>query len=385
MKKFIRILAIVLCFAFCAQVSALAVDQSTAALVGTAGTTAAIAAENAYETSVVARMVGRAGSATQTGAKGNIFEVLAMDKMNFFNTSKGTTTMLSASSIDDFADLITVNSKTGEVIQSLQCKAGTSHSHITQTLRQVASGKYAGAELIGTREFAMQYNPEASAKGITQLATDSGISSETASRYANRALGNPSPVSQIANQTLKYCGIAAGVTSLLSAAESVILGHDVYEATGNILENSTVSVLTVALASVTTETMPALLASLGLSATAASAATTVVGILVPAAAGYILYVIADECQFEETVAQTMEQVVAAVSEIAAEIKVTVIEWEIPEKASSLWSSAVDGGAVAVDTVATFGVNAWGHITNAASAVTETVSSILPSNVDPNSI
>lgn len=385
MEKFMRVLAIALCFAFCVQVSALAVDQSTATVVGTAGVTAAMAAENAYETSVVARVVGRAGSATQRGAKGNIFEVLAMDQLNFFNTSKGTTTVLSASSIDDFADLVTVNSKTGEISRSFQCKAGTSPSHITQTIRQVASDKYAGAELIGTTEFAMLYNEDATTKGISQLATDSGISTNTASRFTDRALCNAQPFSQVASQAMKLGGIAVGVTSIASTAESIILGHDIYELVGNVVENSSVSGLSVALGVITTAEMPAALAALGLSATAASAATTVIGFLVPAAAGYILYVLAEECQLEESVAKTTEQIASMIGGVVSDIKVTVTEWNIPERASNLWSSAVDDGAVAVEAVATFGENAWGHITNAANSVAETVSDVFSAESDPNTL
>lgn len=383
MKKFIRILAIVLCFAFCAQVSALAVDQSTAAVVGTAGMTAAIAAENAYETSVVARMTGRAGAKAPTGSKGISFEVLYTDLMNFIKNPKGSRTALSASSIDNVADVFTIDASGNTTLYQL--KSGTSSTNTRYTVEQMRLGKYEGIGLVGTRESSALINEEAAAKGITQRATNSGISDNTISRFADRALCNTPSASQVFNQTVKVSGAAAGVAALVSLAESIYCEHNLYEATGNIVENSLVSGTSVAMASVVTAEMPALLGALGVSATAASAATTVVGLLVPVAAGYVLYMIADEYGFEERVAEAMEQVVATVSEFAGEVKVTVVEWDIPEKASSVWSSAVDSGAVAVDTVAAFGVNAWGHITNAASTVVETVSSILPSDVDPNSI
>lgn len=383
MKKFMRVIAVIICFSLCASVSALAVDSNTAAVVGTTGVAAAMTAENAYATSVVSRMTGRAGAATQAGAKGNAFEVLFTDRINLLNSTKGARTMLSPSSTDTLADVITVFADGST--QSHQLKAGTSATHISNTLNQVAEGKYVGAELVGTTEFAALYNEKAAANGVTQLATDSGISTNTASRFADRALCNTQPFSQVAGQAMKLGGIAVGVTTIASTAESIILGHDIYELVGNIVENSSVSGLSVALGVVTTAEMPALLAALGVTATAASAATTVMGFLVPAAAGYILYVLAEECQFEESVAKTAEQIASMIGGVVSEIKVIVTEWAIPAKASNLWSSAVDGGAVAVEAVATFGENAWGHIINAANSVAETVSDVFTAESDPNTL
>lgn len=383
MKKFMRVIAVSLCFSLCASVSALAVDQGTATAIGTAGVTAAMAAENVYETSVVSRMAGRAGAATQTGSKGNAFEVLFTDMMNFFKNPKGSRTVLSSSSTDTLADAITVF--TDGSTQPHQLKAGISSTHISTTLKQIAEGKYAGTELVGTTEFAALYNEKAAANGVAQLATDSGISTSTASRFADRALCNTQPFSQVASQAMKLGGIAVGVTAIASTAESIILGHDIYELVGNVVENSSISGLSIALGVVTTAEIPAALAALGVTATAASAATTVIGILVPAAAGYILYVLAEEHQFEESVAKTAEQIASMIGCVVNEIKVTVTEWNIPEKAGTLWQTTVDSSAVAVEAVADFGVNTWDHITNAASAVAETVSDVFSEENEPNTL
>lgn len=106
------------------------------------------------------------------GAKGISFEIIYSDIKNVFhNVKDGLKTKLSASSIDDLADLVTTN-KSGEVVQHIQCKDGTSPAQIGKAIKQVSSGKYSSAELVGTKEFTAIYNEKAAAQGITQAATD---------------------------------------------------------------------------------------------------------------------------------------------------------------------------------------------------------------------
>lgn len=189
------------------------------------------AIKSGYEESVVQRMIGRAGSKTVTGAKGIAHEILYTDRLNIQDIfKKGTKTSLTKSSTAQQVDVITTNA--GKIAARYQLKdtAGS----INDTLMQVKSGKYQQVQMVGTKETAKAFNEKALAKGITKTMKDSGISTKTTSKIANKAL-NPVPTAaEIAGVAGKAAGIGAVINGAIAATESVINGDDVSEATGHI-------------------------------------------------------------------------------------------------------------------------------------------------------
>ena len=321
MKKMMCGIAIFLTCLMASTVSAKAYDASSAGVVSTAGVATVIGIENAYEASVIARMSGRAGAATAGGAKGISFEIIYSDIKNVFgNLKNGYKTKLSASSIDSLADLVTVNKK-GEVVQLVQCKDGTSVTQIGKVIEQASSGKYASAEIVGTKEFSYLYNKQAAAKGVAQRATDSGISTKTTTRVANKALGITPTGSQIFKSVAKNSAAAALVAGCISLAESVYRGDDVYIATGNVVEDAGISAVSIALATVSSAELPAILTAMGASAAVANAAASVVAIAVPVAGGYALYLLAEESQLAEKVASATEDVLSSISVACSKVAI----------------------------------------------------------------
>lgn len=361
MKKIVRIWASAIVATLMVQIPAFASDLGAAGATGTVGALSAIGVENIYEASVVARMTGRAGASTVNGAKGISFEIIYSDIKNiFFNAKNGLKTKLSPSSIDPVADLVTTN-KTGEIVQLIQCKDGTSPTHIKNVVDQVSAGKYSSAELVGTKEFASLYNESATANGVTQTATNSGVSTKTTSKVANKALGIAPSVGQLLKTTAKNAGIAAAITGCISLAESIYRGDDVYTATGNVVEDASISAVSIGLATVASAEIPAVLAALGASATVASAGAAVVAFIVPVAGGYALYILADKVHFGEKVADTMESIVASITSTYRNIEAKVISFDIPGKASTACAVVLDTGAIVKDTVQDWGKSAYGTV------------------------
>jgi len=365
MKNIIRIMVVAFCITLTTLVPALACDTSVAGTIGATGAVAALGVENAYEASVVARMRGRAGAATVNGAKGISFEIIYSDIKNaFYNVKGGLKTKLSASSIDDLADLVTTN-KSGEVVQLIQCKDGISPAQIDKAIRQVSSGKYSSAELVGTREFASLYNQKAASDGISQTATNSGISTKTTTKVANKALGIAPSGSQLLSSTLKNSGIAAAITGCISLAESIYRGDDVCVATGNLVEDASISAVSVAMATITSAELPALLTTIGTSATVANTAATVVAFVIPVAGGYVLYILADKCQLGTKIAGALSDAADAIVKTYHRVEGKIAVWDISNKANLAWSSISEGGANVKNLVCTFAQNTWEDISAAA--------------------
>lgn len=312
MKKTIIMIAAVLCTMLISHNTASAAFDP--GMTGTAGVAVATGAATAYEASVISRIGSRAGAATPGGAKGIVFEVLYCDAKNTLGSIKsGIKTILSPSSIDEVADLVSIN-KAGETVARYQCKDGISKPQIGMVLKQVQEGKYASAELVGTKEFASLFNKKATETGVTQLATDSGISTKTTSRIANRALGINTSLAQKAADAAKASGVAVAITAVASGAESIIRGDDVYEAVGNMLTDCGISAASVAVGTVSAAELSAILTAIGVSATVATASSAVVGVLVPVAGGYALYLLADKYDVEATISDWARNIGAFVSE-----------------------------------------------------------------------
>ncbi len=232
------------------------------------------AAIEAYESSVIAQMVGRAGSGSSYGAKGIAFEVVYKDLKNlenFFCIFKPAEKIkLSINSIDEVADLI-VTAKNGDVIGFIQCKDGTSQTQIRNVIQQVMKGKYSNASLVGTKECASKFNELAKAYGLDVKMIDSGVSTDLTQRIAEKALGGS--LSTLA-KTVGKCAAAGGVFSgAVSAIESVVKGETAAQTVGNVTVDALNGVISGAGASAT-----AYLVTMGLVAFDAPAIVSVIGV-----------------------------------------------------------------------------------------------------------
>ncbi len=179
-----------------------------------------------YEASVIAQMHGRAGAHTANGAKGIAFEILYKDMNNlkdflcFFKPS--TPIKLSASSTDPIADLIVTDAQ-NKGIALIQCKDGTSTSYISKILQQVTSGKYSKAKLVGTKECAEAFNKLAEQKGVSVKMINSGLSTQTTQKIAEKALGGS--IKQL-TKTVAASSISGGAfCGAIAAIDSVIKGE----------------------------------------------------------------------------------------------------------------------------------------------------------------
>lgn len=294
------ILAVGMCVTFIPAPVAYADNSIMPAEAATATVISAQTLKEIYDGSVIARIAGRAGASTPKGAKGVVFEVVYSDVKNWFhNLFNGAKTVLSTSSTDPIADLVTYN-KAGNVVELVQCKAGTSESQIYNMLKQMSNGKYGEVQLVTTSETAALYNAKAVNAGVVQ-ATNSGITENTIERIANKALGVLPGFSETMKTVGKASGITAGLTALFSIAESLYHKEDLDHTIGNVAVDSTVAATTVGIGTVSAAGMEAALTALGVSSAAISASAAVVGFVVPCAAGYGLYILVRESDVKENV------------------------------------------------------------------------------------
>lgn len=296
------ILVVGMCITFIPAPVAYADSTIMSAEVATATVVGAQTIKEVYDGSVIARISGRAGASTAKGAKGVVFEVVYSDVKNWFhNLFNGAKTVLSKSSVDPVADLVTYN-KAGEVVELIQCKAGTSESQISSIFKQISNGKYSEVNLVTTSETAALYNAKAAEANIL-LAEDSRISERFIERIANKYLGVTSLSSSLKNAG-KTSGFSAAFAAILSLAESLYHGEDFDHIVGNVGIDSTVAATTVGIGTLSAEGMAALLTALGATSTIVTASTVVVGVVVPCAAGYGLYILVEETDAKEKLADT---------------------------------------------------------------------------------
>lgn len=142
-------------------------------------------AKTAYESSVIARAMQRAGN--NPHLKGHIHEVLIQDARNVRNLLRmnGASTQLTKSTTAGTVDLVTTRG--GKVIERIQVKDVTSNSGINKLVKQCADGKYRSAKLIGSDETAQMFNKAAEKAGISKRMSSSGVSSKTSTSLAQRA------------------------------------------------------------------------------------------------------------------------------------------------------------------------------------------------------
>lgn len=187
------------------------------------------AAQKAYESSVGARALKRAGRNPQL--KGIVHEMMFMDKQNLkpSNLLSGTTARLSKSPTAIRDDVLLM--KNGNVMKRMQLK--DTPNSISTTIKQVASGKYSRTSLMGTKETFKRYGKSsvsmaAKGKPITQKMTSTGISSSDTSRIANQVLGKKIPGRELirssGNVGIKGAALS-GAIELFSAGKDYAKGN----------------------------------------------------------------------------------------------------------------------------------------------------------------
>lgn len=243
---------------------------------------AALTAKNAiaesYEGSVIARTIGRAGSATENGAKGIVHEVMFVDRknaMDFFR--RNTLTSLTQNSTATQVDVVTV--KDGSVVSRYQLK--DTPNSISNTIRQVESGKYQQAQMIGTKETVEAYERAVSGTDVTKPMQSSGISSETTARIAQKGVAPFSKEAVLGSigQIGKGTAIGAAISGGVALGESIYNGDDFGETTGNVAMSAAEGAAAGAATIVAGEVTTAILTAAGATAsvTVALPATIAVG------------------------------------------------------------------------------------------------------------
>ena len=257
------------------------------------------AIKTGYEESVIQRMVGRAGAKTLNGAKGIVHEIIYADKLNLRDAfKKGTKTSLTKSSTAQQVDVVTTNG--GKVAARYQLK-DTANS-IKETLKQVKSGKYQQAQIVGTKETAKAFNERAAAKGITKAMKSSGISTKTTSRIANKALNSVPAVSEIAG----VAGIGAVASGVIAAVESDKRGDDFSEAAGHIAVGTTNGAISTGLGAAAGGAVTAGFASAGVVGAAPVIAPAAVMVGVGIGTGVALEKVNEKYDIEGKISQTID-------------------------------------------------------------------------------
>ena len=188
-------------------------------------------AKELYEGSVVYRMAGRAGAAGK-GAKGIAFETIYSDMKNFANATKDKVTGFTKNSTATQVDLVTKDGA-GKVVERIQCKDTPSPSGIKDTISKVKSGKYDGAQLVGTKETAEAYAEEAAKNGVKKTMENSGVSTETTKRIANKALGVMPSAKEICNTAANGGAVGAAVDGGIALVESIVNKDDLPDTVGH--------------------------------------------------------------------------------------------------------------------------------------------------------
>lgn len=346
---------------------------------GTILVATADAASGALDTAVLYQMEGRAGASTPTGAKGIAFEILYKMRYNLQHLFDGTKAILSPSSTDPEADLYILD-KEENVLKKIQCKDGTSRAQINGTVEKNMNGKYSSADLIGTTEFTEAYNSKAAMKGVAKLAEDSGISTIETSRFANKALGVPPTGAELVKSTLKSSGYGALFGGLCEAATSILRGDDAATTAGNVVSGSVISGLSFALVPMAQTEFAGLLTSLGVGATATTAATTVLGFAVPVAGGIVLYLVFDELDLRSKISSCAAELGTSANELCEEVQDYFSQINAEEKVETVYQGFVEMWAEAGGNVAESVAGIPNVVIEKASSLQSVISSFFSKNI-----
>lgn len=223
---------------------------------------ATAAGRSAYEAKVGTEAVLRSGGKNPK-LKGVVHEILYRDSITLApeNMVSGTKGVLSKSVTAVRDDVLTMRG--GTVVGRAQLK--DTLNSVEHTVRQVASGKYTGTNLMGTKETVKAYNTAVARMAergtvVTQKMTSTGISTADTSRIAAQTVGGPLQAVTVAQAALTSSGVGAvlsgGMEAVISAVKLANDEIDGEEFAGNVVR----------------ETVGG-----GISAAAGTAAATVVG------------------------------------------------------------------------------------------------------------
>lgn len=255
----------------------------------------AVVSKTAYEGTVIARAMARAGH--NPHLKGHIHEVLVKDARNARNllTLNGASTELTKSTTAGTVDLVTTRG--GKVIERLQVKDVTSRAGIDKLVKQCADGKYRSAQLVGSEESAQAFNEAAEKAGISKRMTSTGVSSKSTESLAQRAgaTGSGSLGSAI-GQAAKAGGaagaiIGGGVAAVKGCIDLIDGRADAVEVAGTVVKASAKGGVSGAAAgaaaTATGAGAVAAVSALGMTGMAATAVTIGAPLAVAVTVGYV--------------------------------------------------------------------------------------------------
>lgn len=255
----------------------------------------AVVSKTAYEGSVIARAMDRAGH--NPHLKGHIHEVLVKDARNARNllTLNGASTKLAKSTTAGTVDLVTT--KNGKVIERLQVKDVTSQTGIDKLVKQCADGKYRSAQLVGSEESAQAFNKAAAKAGISKRMTSTGVSSKSTESLAQRAGATGSgSLGSAMGQAAKAGGavgaiIGGGVAAVNGCIDLIDGRADAAEVAGTVVKASArggvSGAAAGAAATATGAGAVAAVSALGMTGMAATAATVGAPLAVAVGVGYV--------------------------------------------------------------------------------------------------
>ena len=174
--------------------------------------------KESYESKVAIEALNRAGKCPNL--KGHVHEILYKDKFNInpVNILKNKKAVLTKSNTAKMKDIIIL--KNGKVAGHAQLKDTVSTSGVRKTIAQINSGHYNKTRILGTAETTTKLQGK-----VSQQVHSSGISSETTSRIANKALGKMPSMSSI-HSIGKSGGLAGAAVS--AGIQSIQSLYDVY-------------------------------------------------------------------------------------------------------------------------------------------------------------
>lgn len=176
-----------------------------------------------YDASVVKRALKRAGN--NPNIKGHINEIRMVDKLNFNPTNliKGNKAQLTKSPTAIRDDIIVKNGK--NIIKRFQVKDTTSVSGAAKTAKQIASGKYRGTNVVGTKETVANVMKQKGMDASKQKITSNGLSSMENKMLAAKAgsskIGLKDSVKLAGSGMLKTAGTSAAIAGIMETASSL--------------------------------------------------------------------------------------------------------------------------------------------------------------------
>lgn len=254
-----------------------------------------VGAKTAYESSVIARAMQRAGA--NPHLKGHIHEVLIKDARNARHllSMNGATTKLTKSTTAGTVDLVTT--KGSKVIERIQVKDVTSQTGINKLVKQCADGKYRSAKLIGSDETAQAFNSAAKKVGISKRMASSGISTKETTNLAQRAgAAGSGSLRSAMGQAARSGGaagaaIGAGVETVRGIYDLCNGNADALEVTGRVAKAGARGGVSGAAAGAAATAAgagaTAAVAALGVTGLTATAATVAAPVIAAVAIGYV--------------------------------------------------------------------------------------------------